>query len=209
LPNDCDYTLSVAELPLLLNIDCFADVPPPLALTVNAECTAKIEKRLSKVAGRPLLGVTWRAGTKTKQALFKQIDAHKLGRALRAWPGEVVMLQRNPDAREVRAFEAGLERSAVDCSDFNDDLDSMLALLAQLQHYVGVSNTNMHLYAGLAKPATVLVPHPPEWRWGLEGDQSPWFPSFSVYRQGVNGSWEAALARVSDNLSDETGVMTT
>ena len=39
----------------------------------------------------------------------------------------------------------------------------------------------------------VLVPHPPEWRWGIEGDRSPWFPGMRVYRQAQDGDWGAAL----------------
>ena len=61
----------------------------------------------------------------------------------------------------------------------------MLALLALLDDYVGVSNTNMHLRAGVNRTAKVLVPAPPEWRWMAEGKESPWFPGFTVYRQGV------------------------
>jgi hypothetical protein len=76
----------------------------------------------------------------------------------------------------------------------NDDLEDALALLDVLDDYVGVSNTNTHLRAALGKTAQVLVPFPPEWRWGTAGDESPWFPGFRVLRQTPQRTWDAALA---------------
>jgi len=39
----------------------------------------------------------------------------------------------------------------------------------------------------------VLVPFPPEWRWGIEAG-SAWFPQMTVHRQKGDGDWRAALA---------------
>jgi hypothetical protein len=87
-----------------------------------------------------------------------------------------------------------------DLSALNEDLEAMLALLALVDEYVGVSNTNMHLRAGVGRTARVLVPQPPEWRWMAVGEASPWFPGFRVYRQHVDGEWRDALARLSRDL---------
>ena len=75
----------------------------------------------------------------------------------------------------------------------------MLALLSLLDEYIGVSNTNMHLIAGLAKPAKVLIPFPPEFRW-MEKGRSPWFPNFSLYRQDKSGSWDKAFEELENDL---------
>jgi hypothetical protein len=83
----------------------------------------------------------------------------------------------------------------------NEDLEEMLALLAALDEYLGVSNTNMHLRAGSGKTARVLVPWPAEWRWMAAGDASPWFPGFRVYRQQADGDWNAALTRLRGDLA--------
>ncbi len=46
----------------------------------------------------------------------------------------------------------------------------------------------------------MLVPNPPEYRWMAEGTESPWFPGCKVYRQMVDGAWEAALAALARDL---------
>jgi len=74
-------------------------------------------------------------------------------------------------------------------------------LLDVLDEYVGVSNANMHLIAGLGKTARVLIPVPGEWRWMASGDQSPWFPGLALYRQAITGDWGQALAVLSRDIS--------
>ena len=71
--------------------------------------------------------------------------------------------------------------------------------MAVVDDYVGVSNLNTHLRAAVGGGMRVLVPFPPEWRWGLH-DRSPWFPAMRVYRQEPGGSWEAALRDLAGDL---------
>lgn len=85
----------------------------------------------------------------------------------------------------------------------NVQAGDMLALLSLLDEYVTVSNTSVHLRAGTGRTSRVLVPNPPEYRWMAEGTESPWFPGCKVYRQRLDGSWEAAL----DALSSAVGAL--
>jgi hypothetical protein len=108
----------------------------------------------------------------------------------------MLVLQRQPNPGEIELFSERLGRPAHDLSALNGDLEAMLALLSLLDDYVGVSNTNMHLRAGVGKAARVLVPAPPEWRWMTAGESSPWFPGFRIYRQTNDGGWTRALEQL-------------
>jgi len=57
------------------------------------------------------------------------------------------------------------------------------------------------LRAGAGRTARVLVPRPAEWRWMAAGSSSPWFPGFSVYRQSIDGEWNAALDALGRDLA--------
>jgi Flp pilus assembly protein TadD len=205
IPANLDQIFLVGELPLVLGADRLDTLPPALPLTVLPERRLAIKNRLAALGPGPYLGVTWRAGTERnsnhrKPLLFKEADCSRLGRALSAWPGEVLMLQRHPRAGEIERFTQALGRPAHDLSGLNENLEDMLALLAELDDYVGVSNTNMHLMAGLGKTARVLIPNPPEWRWMTEGPESPWFPGFTLYRQPRDGEWGGVLERLRGDL---------
>jgi hypothetical protein len=112
----------------------------------------------------------------------------------------LISLQRGPAPDELDAVRTAAGAAVHDFAAANEDLREALALLAQLEEYVAVSNTNVHLLAGLDRTARVLVPHPPEWRWMRREGESAWFPGFSVYRQPAGLDWSAPLARLREGL---------
>ena len=110
----------------------------------------------------PYVGVTWRAGLLRggAAALSRRadLDQARAGRGARRGccgrsQATIVILQRRPDPQDLAQFRAALGRDALDAADMNDDLRDALALLSLLDEYIGVSNTNMHLLAGLAASA--------------------------------------------------------
>ena len=201
-----DLIIPVGDLPLLLGCYSAAAIPPSLRFSPTEQQVAKMHQHMSELGltNQRLLGVTWRGGSPPvpgkPKTLFKQIDLDLLADSIKDWDGAIVVLQRAPAAGEIEQLRAQVSCPVFDLSEYNDDLESMLALLDALDEYVGVSNTNMHLMAGLGKTARVLIPFPAEWRWMASGDESPWFPGFAMYRQGVAGDWREALAGLSRDL---------
>ncbi len=194
-PAQATETFSVGDLPALVAPEAH---PPPIPLRPEPAALETARARLAQAPGdpaAPLLALTWRAGTPGPNRLDKRIDPACLGQALRPLPHRVVILQRRPAAEELRRLREALGRPVLDLSEANEDLEAILALLALVDHYLTVPNTNVHLRAGLGRTSLVLVPHPPEWRWGWRGETSPWFPGHAVLRQGQNGRWETALAQ--------------
>lgn len=201
-----DWVFSIGDLPRLLDIAHKNQIPPSIPLAPRADQIEIMRRRLATAGLPPYVGVTWRAGTPDKElVLYKASPLAPLAETLKTVPATILILQRLPAEGEIETFRERLGRPAHDFSALNDDLEAMLALLALIDDYIGVSNTNMHLRAGAGKTARVLVPSPPEWRWMAAGGESPWFPGFSVYRQGVDGDWTQALAQIESDLRDASG----
>ncbi len=208
-PPDLDFTFSIGDLPLALGVQDLSQAPVSVSLTPPAEAVDKVAARLATLsASGPLIGVTWRAGADksdpetTKSRLpFKELPLEALAGVLRELPGTVLIIQRNPKPGEIAAFEAALGRPVHDFTDINEDLDQMLALMARLDEYVGVSNTNTHLRAAVGRASRVLVPaNILDWRWMSEGERSPWFPDCRIYRQTPEGSWMGATQLLQADL---------
>lgn len=206
-----DVTLAAGDLPLLLDRAGWEGGRPeharPLRLEPSPERIHAMQGYLADLGPPPYLGVTWRAGTRLSNqrtwrdlGLSKEVPLDILAPALRDFPGTIISLQRNPEVGETARLAAQIRVAVHDASAVNSDLEGMLALLGLVDEYVGVSNTNMHLMAGMGGQARVLVPNPPEWRWMAVGDESPWFPGFALYRQASDGSWHDAMARLRSDL---------
>ena len=169
----------VGDLPWLLEANDATRLPPPLALAVGGKALPP------RADSAQVVALTWRAGVESvgpARTQVKQIAPRALGAMLRGRAARWVSIQRLPRPGERESLQEALGAQVEDRSALNDDLDAMLAFLAAADDYVGVSNANTHLRAGLRLPATVLVPHPPEWRWMASGDASPWFPGVKVLR---------------------------
>jgi len=181
--------------------------PPTLELPPLAACLAIMRERLAAAGSPPYVGLTWKGGTPPREqqtgpswSLYKEIGIPPFAEALRGFPGTFIALQRHPEPGEIETFARVLGRPVHDFSALNEDLEGMLALLALIDEYIGVSNTNMHLRAAAGGTAHVLVPCPGEWRWMAAGPSSPWFPGFSIYRQSLGGDWSSAFAKLTQTL---------
>ena len=175
--------------------------PYPRSLDIPAEPTrvARWKGVLEESGPRPWIGITWRAGLPGQppsRALSKNVPPAALATSVAALRGTVLSLQRDAQPGEIEAAGAALGHGIVDLAAANADLEDALALVALLDRHIGVSSTNMHLAAAAGRSADVLVPFPPEWRWGAEGAATPWFPGFRVHRQRRDGDWSEALAAI-------------
>ena len=197
-PGQYDFALTLGDLPYLLGAD---DPPPPVALTADGGRASAIAARIGAFGPPPYIGVTWRAGIADARRLYKEAPMGVIAQALAPIEATVVALQRHPEPGEIEGFAEALGRQVFDLTSLNGELADMLALLALIDDYVGVSNTNMHIRAGAGRTARVLVPHPPEFRWMAKGETSPWFPGFTVYRQRRGAGWIDAAEALARDLA--------
>jgi tetratricopeptide (TPR) repeat protein len=193
----------IGDLPGLLD-DRAPAFLPPLPLSADPAALEAARRELEAFGPSPYVGVVWRSGTPFQsgdERLSKNAPLEQLGSALAATQGTIVSLQRRPAAGELERLAAACARPVFDASAWNDDLEKITAAIALLSRYVGVSSTNLHIAAGLGTNASILVPQPPEWRFGTGGTSTPWFPGATVHRQAADGSWDAAFGTLSRELA--------
>lgn len=202
-----EEALYIGELPWLLAANDPARFPAPLALAADPARVARVRQSLEALGRGPCIALTWRGGVASAgpaRTQVKEIDLAALGAALRGIDATWISVQRLPREGEREKLAAAIGAPLHDWSAANDDLEEMLALLSVASVYAGVSNANMHLRAGVGGPMEVLVPHPPEWRWGLDGSRSPWFAAATVHRQTPQGDWTSALRALREKLVSGT-----
>lgn len=75
------------------------------------------------------------------------------------------------------------------------DLPLTAGLVAAAALVVTVDTMAAHLAGTLGRPVMLLLKHDPDWRWPLEGDRTPWYPTMRILRQDAPGDWEGVIAR--------------
>lgn len=84
----------------------------------------------------------------------------------------------------------------ADLTPLLGDYAETAALVANLDLVVCVDTSVAHLAGALGKPAWVLLPHAPDWRWLLGRPDSPWYDSVRLFRQPVAGDWASVMQDV-------------
>lgn len=85
-------------------------------------------------------------------------------------------------------------------SDF-DDVENMAADMARMDLVITVDTMTAHLAGAEGIPTILLLPYACDWRWGLEGDRTPWYPCMRIFRQGEDREWGPVIQRVLEELN--------
>ncbi|MBM0741934.1 tetratricopeptide repeat protein [Phormidium sp. CLA17] len=84
-------------------------------------------------------------------------------------------------------------------SQLQDFADTACAI-AQLDLIITVDTAVAHLAGALGKPVWVLLAFAPDWRWMLDRDDSPWYPTLRLFRQPHPGDWDSMMQHIRNEL---------
>ena len=90
---------------------------------------------------------------------------------------------------------------------FGDELDreagpfmDTAAIMQNLDLVIAPDTSIMHLAGALGVPAWIALSISPDWRWFLNRDDSPWYPSVRLFRQRKLGDWDDVFTRMAEAL---------
>ncbi len=81
-----------------------------------------------------------------------------------------------------------------------EDFADTAAIIAMLDLVVAVDTSVAHLSGAMGRVTALLVPFSPDWRWLLNRENSPWYPTMRLFRQTASGDWDAPLGRLREEL---------
>jgi ADP-heptose:LPS heptosyltransferase len=83
-----------------------------------------------------------------------------------------------------------------------------VALMSNLNLVITSDTLVAHLAGALGIPTWIALKQAPDWRWMLEREDSPWYPTARLYRQKRSGDWNGVLTEIRRDLSSVTGKVT-
>lgn len=192
---DTDLLPAHARVPLMSLPRLFgvtlADLPGRLPyLHPDSE---RIERLKPVLRGKGYkVGLVWAGSTAHQNDRNRSLDARLLA-PLAAVPGVgFYSLQVGPAA--AAGAQTGL--SMTDLAPMLRDFADTAAAIAQLDLVICVDTVVAHLAGAMSKPVWIVLPHAPDWRWGLGASSTPWYPSARLFRQPAAGQWAPVLDRV-------------
>jgi tetratricopeptide (TPR) repeat protein len=139
------------------------------------------------------VGLVWSGNPKHTNDHNRSLPLQTLSRVLDL-DACFVSLQKDPKAGD-RAFLR--ERiGIVDLTEHLTDFSETAALVSCLDLVITVDTSVAHLSAALGRPTWILLPYAPDYRWLLDRDDSPWYPSVRLFRQTASRDYGEVVDRV-------------
>lgn len=195
LPPPFDLHCELMSLPQALNLQ-LSDLPGPMPY-LHAD-PARLAHWQSRLAGlpRPLIALAW-AGRPThpNDANRSLTLAHF---APLAGTATYLAIQQGPAAAQAAAPPPGM--TLIPLSPEIATFEDTAAILAIADLLISVDSSPAHLAGALNRPAWVLLPFVPDWRWLLARPDSPWYPNHRLFRQPTAGDWQSVIQDIAKTL---------
>jgi hypothetical protein len=107
----------------------------------------------------------------------------------------VISLQQDGTAEEIEAL-GHLPGAFFDAGPWLNDFSDTAALIANLDLVISVCTSVCHLAGAMRASVWTLLPFAADWRWLLQREDSPWYPTMRLFRQPKVGDWQSVTQRV-------------
>ena len=167
-------------------------------LYASKERSAAWGKRLAHAnEGKKLrVGIVWAGNPKHKNDANRSVAIQAFQELFALQDIAWVSLQEGARAKE-------LQKAAYPVWDVSEELTDFAetaALIANLDLVIAADTAVAHLAGAMGKETWVLLPYIAEWRWQLQREDTPWYPTMRLFRQRQPGDWLEVLERVKEEL---------
>ena len=196
-----DYYCPVGSLPVAFGIEQEEDIPPPYSIKPPKVFITKWQKKINDLLGK--------AQHKKRIAIIPTGNpGHPNDRARSAslevmtplFDEDAAFLLIQPDLRQSDYDFAQSRDNLYVLPDRLHDFTDAAAILTFCDLVITVDTGLLHISANLNLPVWGLLAYKPDWRWQLEREDTPWYPSLKLYRQPTSGDWKQVVAKVHQDL---------
>ncbi len=194
---DCEFFLPLVSAPYAFRTDC-ATIPRKVPyLTADPALTDHWRRKLAALDGFKI-GIVWQGSRDYPSDCLRSMPLAEFA-PLAGLPGvRLVSLQKGFGSEQV----AAVDFPVLDLSDQLDEeagpfMDTA-AVIRSLDLVVAPDTATAHLAGALGAPVSLALQFSPDWRWLLNRDDSPWYPTMRLFRQSTFGQWSDVFDRIAN-----------
>jgi hypothetical protein len=194
-PFDLHCPMSSLPLAFETRIATIPGTTPYLPMPAHA---AEWEARLGP-HDRPRIGLAWSGNPRHSNDHNRSIALDVLSPLFEVIASFVsLQTELRPDDARVLSEQSRILDFGPALTNFADTA----ALISRLDLVISVDTSVAHLAGALGTPVWILLPFSPDWRWLLDRNDSPWYPTARLFRQSEARAWSAVVADVRNALDD-------
>ncbi len=109
-------------------------------------------------------------------------------------------LQTGDPRNELKNAPAGL--NLIDLGKDLKDFSDTAAIMSMLDLVVTIDTASAHLGGAVGAKTWTMLHYAPDWRWGMDGETSPWYPTMRLFRQSMPNDWTDVIAKIADEIQN-------
>ncbi|MFL0770875.1 MAG: DUF6165 family protein [Prochlorococcus sp.] len=154
---------------------------------------------------RPIIGINWQGNPKAEKTGLRGRSLALEAFAPITSSSQISLLSLQKGFGSEQFETCSFKDRFISCQDqINDTWDFLetAAIIANCDLVITSDTSVAHLAGGMGKTTWLLLHKVPDWRWGLEGDTTFWYPSMRLFRQRERGNWNEVMERVAEALQE-------
>ena len=192
----------------LLSIPRYLKVCPsdPIITDPYIKTTNTLDEKWSKILAtekKPIVGINWQGNPNTEKTGLAGRSLALKAFALIAKNSQISLLSLQKGFGSEQLDTCSFKKRFVGCQDHISktwDFLETAAIIANCDLIITSDTSIAHLAGGMGKPTWLLLHKVPDWRWGLTGHTSFWYPSMRLFRQQKRGNWKEVIEEVARSL---------
>ena len=194
----------------LLSVPRHLEVSPsnPIITEPYIKTTDELTAKWASILGakeNPVVGINWQGNPKAEKAgrRGRSLALEAFAPVTSSSQISLLSLQKGFGSEQLET--CSFKDRFISCQDqINDTWDFLetAAIIANCDLVITSDTSVAHLAGGMGKATWLLLQKVPDWRWGLEGDTTFWYPSMRLFRQKERGNWDEVMERVAKALQE-------
>jgi len=145
------------------------------------------------------IGVSWHGSAHSGGRSFPLPDLAEIA----SIPGvRLISLQKGAGSEQLHQLPPGMCVEDLGPAYDAGDFAQTAAVIAALDLVVTCDTAIAHLAGALGRPTWVALKHSADWRWLVDRDDSPWYPTARLFRQSATGDWQSVFVAIARNLAE-------
>lgn len=190
-----DFHCAVMSLPLLIEGPRADEVAQLAYLKASSEKRDVWVERFSALKSRKI-GLVWAGNANYQNDHMRSMRAETLRPLLDLPDCHFVSLQVGPSAKGAVELKPEVE----DLGSHVATMSEAAAAIAALDLLISVDTSLAHLAGALGTPVWLMLPHVPDGRWGMSGEQHTLYASTRIFRQKQRGDWAGVVGDIGQAL---------
>jgi len=196
------HQIPMASIPLVLGLSPNSMPYQAPFLIPDGQMRNRFRSEYKRDAGPLLVGISWRSGN-TQEGAKRSVGLEHWAAVLKITAAQFVNLQYGDCSKELQdvGSRLGVQILEDEKVDPIRDLESFAAQVAAMDLVISVDNSTVHFAGALGVEVWTMLPAVPDWRWGLAGDKTRWYPTMRLFRRRQKDNWQPVISSLAEELA--------